>query len=141
MTAIWLLFRNPLAQLVGAGLLFAASIVLAVMLLSSQAKTRAVTKDLAKSEAVLMTTRTELATCRADAAINLDTMAAQSAAVEALQAERDQAIAQGQKALKAAQRETEGYQRTISRLRASKPKSDDYCAQAHELEAELRAPR
>jgi hypothetical protein len=89
----------------------------------------------------LATAETGLATCKADAAINLATMAEQSAAVEALQAERDRAVSEGQKALRAAQRETEGAKRAIARVRGMQPKSSEYCAQAHELEEFLRGPQ
>jgi len=140
----WLFLRSPVVQLVGAGLLFLASLALLAMLITAKGETRYQTKRADKFETAINAPGTgyiaRLATCQGNLAQVRSEMDAQSSAVEALRLERDEAVSKGQKALKAAQRETEGARRAIARVRAMKPKSSDYCTQAQELEAFLRGP-
>jgi hypothetical protein len=123
----------------------ASSVLLTTTVVRLKGDLKVSTRQVAKLDKDINDPKTgyvpRLAMCTANLEHVRAEMDAQSSAVEALRAERDEAEAKGRKALQAAQRETEGARRAIARVRGLQPKSADYCTQARELEAFLRGPQ
>lgn len=80
----------------------------------------------------------KLAQCEWDRDRAQAAVATQSHAVASWAAKAKEAEARGRAAMKAAEQASKDAERKIAASRSAKPKSSEFCAQARELEADLR---
>lgn len=126
------------AATLAAGALLLLSIVLFVAVLNAKGETRKQVKLTDKAVAETKVVKADLAVCQGNLLTVRAAIDHQSAAVEALRAERDAAQAEGRQSMKAARVLKDELGVEIASALNRQPRSAEYCEQARELEAFLR---
>lgn len=122
-----------------AGPIFAAlAFTVGLLLLAQAVKTDVQRSRADKAEAAVATCMADLAQAQTNVITVRTEMASLSAQVEAWRAERDRALSESRKALKAAQEARRATDREIVSALNRKPQSSDPLGQCQELERGLR---
>lgn len=130
--------KHRLAAPIAAGVFLLLSLGLLVYSIQATAQRDQARGFLITEQKAHRVTQASLATCQANTAQLKFTIGQQNAQIGAWRAERDRALSDSRKALKAAQDARRATDGAIVSALNRKPQSADYCEQARELEIELR---